>query len=177
MELINNPVFWEVLGAILVLIFAAPFVYLIYVAVRVGYDAWRNEGFRNGPQARMVVPMFGELQLFGDRGWEGMVRFSATQQDIQVAIDATESGPTVEQSAYFELIAQRCHDLLPEIHESLSECVAEDWEFELCGVEITADPQVHGWTGQYIAKTDDDGDMGYFVGVVDWKVAGVTGAD
>jgi len=35
MNLTNDPKLWEVLGAILILVFAAPFVFLIYLAIHV----------------------------------------------------------------------------------------------------------------------------------------------
>jgi hypothetical protein len=177
MELINNPAFWEVLGAVLVLILVSPLIYMIYAAARMGYDAWKAGTWRNKTEARMVDPTFGVLQLFRDSGWEGEVLFSPTQQPVGILVGGTVAGPTDEQRTLYQRIEQRYEDLLPDIHRSLVQHVEQDWEFALCGIEIPADQGPDKWTGQYVANTEDDGDMGYFVDVVDWKVVAVTGVD
>ena len=176
MELINNPTFWEVLGAILILAFAAPVVYLIGVVIRIVYDAWKAGAFPQRPEARILDPTFGPLRRSADSCWTGEVIFSPTQQSVGVSIDASADGPTDEQRSLFLRIQQKYDEILPEITRSLAEYVEEDWQFELCDIELPADPQSDKWTGQFV-KTEEENFMGYFVDVVDWKVAGVTGVD
>ena len=107
MELINDPDFWEIVGAIVILMAAAPIVYAIYVVARSVYDAWKRGEFRNEPTAKIVDPTFGELRLFANRGWEGEIIFSPTDRPMNVSIDATNSGPTDDQRTLLKQIEDR----------------------------------------------------------------------
>jgi hypothetical protein len=131
---------------------------------------------RRPPEARITDPIFGELQRFADSSWTGEIMFSPTQQRVSISIDAPRKGPTDEQRSLFKRIEEKYAELLPEISKSLAAYVKEDWQFELCDIEIPADPQSDKWTGQY-ERTGEEEVLGYFVDVVDWKVVGVTGVN
>ena len=131
---------------------------------------------RRRPEARIIDPTFGELRRLADSSWTGEVVFSPTRQRVAVSIDASAAGPTDEQRSLFKQIEEKYEELLPEISRSLAEYVEEDWQFELCDIELPADPQSDKWTGQY-ERTGEEEVLGYFVDVVDWKVAGVTGVN
>jgi len=131
---------------------------------------------RRPPEARIVDPTFGQLRRIANSEWTGEVMFSPTQRCVAVSIDASADGPTDEQRSLFKRIEQKYDELLPEISRSLAAYVEHDWHFELCDIEIPADPQSDKWTCQY-EKTGEENRMGYFVDVADWKVVGVTGVD
>ena len=125
---------------------------------------------------RMKDPVFGEV-LLKKNGWEGDVVFRPTTSDVGLSIDSPESGPTEDQRRLFKQIEQRYNDLMPNIRKALVDYVNHDWKFELCDIEIPRNTESARWTAQYVADTEDDGDMGYFVDVVEWQVDGVSGVD
>lgn len=127
-------------------------------------------------EARIVDPTFGELRRIANSEWTGEVVFTPTQQCVVVSIDAAAAGPTDGQRSLFRRIEQKYDELLPAISRSLADYVKQDWHFELCDIEIPADPQSDKWTCQF-EKTGEEDFMGYFVDIVEWKVAGVTGID
>ena len=131
---------------------------------------------RRPPEARSVDPTFGELRRSANSEWTGEVTFWPIRQRVSVSVDASEEGPTNEQKLLFVRIQEKYDELLPEISRSLAEYVEQDWQFELCDIELPADPQSDRWTAQY-KKTGEENFMGYFVDVVNWKVAGITGVD
>jgi len=175
MELFNRLTFWEVLAAMLIVAAATPVAYLIYIVLRAVRDAWKAGEFRRQPEARIVDPVFGELRRVASSEWRGEVMFSPTHQRVGVSIVAAD-GPTDGQRSLFKRIQEKYDELLPEISRSLAEYVEQDWQFELCDIELPADPQSDKWTGQY-EKTGEENFMGYFVEVANWKVAGITGVD
>jgi hypothetical protein len=139
----------------------------------IGTIVWAIK-LRRQPEARIIDPTFGELRRLADSSWTGEVMFSPTRQPVSISIDASAAGPTDEQRSLFKRIEEKYEELLPEISRSLAEFAKEDWHFELCDIELPADPRSDKWTGQY-ERTGEEEVLGYFVEVVDWKVVGVTG--
>jgi len=122
-------------------------------------------------------PTFGDLRLFPDRGWECEVLFSPIGERITVCIDAPRSGPTASQRLLFKQIEQRWGDIFPEISRALADYVGQNWTFHLGSIEISAGDGSYNWTGQFTANLKDVDDMGYFVDLVNWRVAGISSAD
>ena len=171
----NNPTFWEYVGAVLVAVVLAPFVYLLYVVARAVYED-RKIDYRSSASSN--DPVFGELQFFKSFGsWKGEGTFAAIQSGVTIWVDAAEDGPTAEQRALYRQIEQKYNDLLPEIHKALAQYVEHDWEFDLGILEISDDTRSERWTAEYHAETEEDGDMMYEVKVVNWVVSDVTGSD
>ncbi len=178
MNAFNNPAFWEWVGAILVAVALAPLMYLLYFAARAMFDARKNDYLRNQPSASLFDPVFGELQFFEHLGcWEGGLAFSAIQSDVAISIDANENGPTDEQRSLYRQIEQKYNVLYPEIRRALVEYVEHDWDFDLWGLAISDDTHSMRWTAEFNAMTEEDGDMGYSVEVVNWIVSDVYGSD
>jgi|GEM_PF-3885626 hypothetical protein len=185
----NNPTFWEYVGAILVAGAVAPFVYMLYVAGRLAIDDLK-ELYR--PTVSLDDPVFGELRFF-KFGWLGEVDFSANQSGISIFIGASESGPTDQQRDLYKQIELKYNDLFPEIEKALRnfidndllptfrddfvDYVDHDWEFDLCGIEISDGSESGRWSAEYSAIDEEDGDMTYTVEIVNWVVGEVTGDD
>ena len=129
------------------------------------------------PIIRVTDPTFGELSYSSDLGWRGNIYFSPIQREVTVSIKAEQDGPTDGHRALFKRIEREYSNLLPEISRSLAEYTSYDCDFELCDIEISADNRSDEWFGQYTALTEEEDFMGYFVQVVDWKVAGIMGID
>ena len=147
------------------------------------FGAWMSGELRGKPIAKIVDPAFGTIQWFENRGWEGMITFEAAQERISLSIEADSAGPTDDQRQLFDQITKKYDSILPAVEKHLSKYVSEcwdahGWDFTLIGINIPGDCRTRPWTAEYVAPdTDQDGDMGYAIHVLNWAVTGVDAGD
>ena len=139
---------------------------------------WLNEREKR-IVATMEDPVFGfiEKEKNLENDWITEIDFPPMGSEITLFIDAPESGPTDGQRALYREIVAKYDSLRDEIRQALVAYVEEDWEFELGTLRIDAGDAPRNWSAQYTADTDEDGDMGYFVDIEDWKIARIVGVD
>lgn len=106
MELMNNPEFWELWGVVLILVLAAPVVYLLFLVFGSVYLIWKRGGFPDKPQAKMFDPKFGELQPFADRGWEGQFTFPPSEQRVCISNSGESGYPKMSAPVTSEFVQQ-----------------------------------------------------------------------
>ena len=176
--MLNNPTFWELVFAALVAVFAAPFLYLLYIAFCIARDALKQRALRGLPLVSLRDPVFGKIQYSPQMGcWEGEVQIAAVESRVSITIDATEDGPTEVQRLLFKQIERKYDDLFPAIRDALTAYVQNDWEFEICEIVINKEDDPEDWAAEYNALTDEDGDMFYSVYFVGWDINDIMDAD
>jgi len=182
MEQFNDAEFWEFVAIAILFACALPFVFLIYVVGRILHDGWKSGAFGGEPQAQVHDNTFGDLRLYANSDWDGEIFFAPVSKSVMISVDAPHTGPSEEQRELARQIEARYDDVLPAILKLLHEYVASsfdavDWEFELVALHIPANPDSQPWSAQYTANTDYDGDMGYFVDVLQWEALGIAAGD
>ncbi len=73
------------------------------------------------PIARMVDPVFGEIEFYKGGSWQADVDFDPLKERMLVFIDAAESGPSEQQRELFREIILRYADLRPQIDAALAQ--------------------------------------------------------
>jgi hypothetical protein len=128
-------------------------------------------------------PVFGSitLQRPGDL-WEGTVWFSPTEKEIEIFIDAPESGPTNQHHQFYRDIEQHYNAFFPQVAEKLLNTYISRrqplnyegvWhEFTLAACSIP-NPEAHpvSWTLMYDCASDTHS---FDVEMQDWQPVSVS---
>lgn len=130
---------------------------------------WKKLSADRKPNAELIDPVFGKMEWYklartGLAYWEGYMHFEPVGDVVQFCIYAGEMGPTDEQ-----------RQMIPELQDqytthkakilSMLEDYTENagWKFELLSISIDEDTSQQKWSVDFVADTDDDGDMGYTI--------------
>ena len=156
---------------------------VVGVASGLGVLAWRKLTPGVVPDAKLVDSVFGEMtwHKVGGAGldyWEGNIQLDPEVGIVEVWVYAGKAGPSSEQRKMLTQIREQYATHKSDIQSMLDDYTEHvGWDFTLLSILIGGNASEQEWKASYVADTEDDGDMGYYIKFKNGEINGLSAGD